>query len=99
MVPLAPILGTGAAAAMGLSVGMAGPANAAPASVSNSGDEVPFGLVIVDNPRDLAGDIPAVREPGVPDLPQRRRWPYLVSAEQCAQYQPSRGGVAAAVPV
>ena len=42
-------LGTGAAAAAGLSVGMAGPANAAPTGSGASRGEIPFGPVIVDN--------------------------------------------------
>ncbi|HEX6525627.1 MAG TPA: sialidase family protein [Streptosporangiaceae bacterium] len=64
-------LGTGAAAVAGLSVGIAGPAYAAPASSGTSADEVPFGPVIVDDPGSGASYARAVRlsEP----LPGRSR--------------------------
>jgi len=57
-------LGTGAAAAVGLSVGMAGPANAAPASLGKPGGEVPFGPVVVDDPGRGASYARAVRLSG-----------------------------------
>lgn len=57
-------LGTGAAAVVGLSVGMAGPANAAPTSSGKSIGEVPFGPVIVNNPGPGASYARAVRLSG-----------------------------------
>ena len=57
-------LGTGASAAVALSVGIAGPANAAPTSPGEPHGEVPFGPVIVDNPGSGASYARAVRLSG-----------------------------------
>jgi hypothetical protein len=58
-------LGTGAAAAVGLSLGVAGPAYAAPATPGRLPNEVPFGPVIVDNPGAGASYARAVRLGGL----------------------------------
>jgi hypothetical protein len=54
-------LGTGAAAVVGLSLGMAGPAYAASMSSGELSGEVPFGPVIVDDPGSGASYARAVR--------------------------------------
>jgi hypothetical protein len=54
-------LGTGAASALGLSLGLAGPAYAASTSLGKLSGEVPFGPVIVDNPGSGASYARAVR--------------------------------------
>jgi hypothetical protein len=57
-------IGTGASAVVALSVGAAGPANAASTSAGESTGEVPFGPVIVDNPGSGASYARAVRLSG-----------------------------------
>ncbi len=54
-------LGTGAVAVAGLSLGIAGPANAASTSSGKLSGEVPFGPVIVDDPGSGASYARAVR--------------------------------------
>jgi hypothetical protein len=58
-------LGSGAAAVVGLSVGMAGPAYATPANSAELGGEVPFGPVTVDDAGSGASYARAVRLSGL----------------------------------
>lgn len=73
------LLGTGAAAVVGLSVGVAGPANATSTNSDNASSEVPFGPVIVDDPGAGASYARAVRLSG---LRPGRAGPLLATFQQ-----------------